>query len=158
MSTPALLFVVLLVVVYKSLIYILFSIILYILIFVLLFLYYFVVLFLVYYSSVLLGLKDFLVYYSSISWIVVFWIVMKYIVLVYYSSVIVRIICLVLFFSLEHSSTYIILVYFLYIYIERGIYHHCLGKDPEILQKRDQRESYKESLSFIWKSAKTPEL
>ena len=34
---------------------------------------------------------------------------MKYIVLVYYSSVIVRIF-LVLFFSLEHSSTYIILV------------------------------------------------
>ena len=42
---------------------------------------------------------------------------MKYIVLVYYSSVIVRII-FILFFSLEHSSTYIILAYFLsYIYI-----------------------------------------
>ena len=47
---------------------------------------------------------------------------MKYIVLVYYSSVIVHIIFLVLIFSLEHSSTYIILVYFLsyiYIYIYR---------------------------------------
>ena len=43
-------------------------------------------------------------------------------------------------------------------YLRGGIYHHCLGKDLEIPQKRDLRESYKESLSFIWKSAKTPEL
>jgi len=34
-------------------------------------------------------------------------------------------------------------------YFEReGIYHHCLGKDLEIPQKRDLRESYEESLSF----------
>ena len=38
--------------------------------------------------------------------------------------------------------------------LREGIYHHYLGKDPEIPQKRDLRESYKESLSFIWKSAK----
>jgi len=42
--------------------------------------------------------------------------------------------------------------------LREGIYHYFLGKDPEILQKRDLRESYKESLNFIWKSAKTPEL
>jgi len=42
--------------------------------------------------------------------------------------------------------------------LREDIYHHCLGKDPEIPQKRDLRESYKESLSFISKSAKTPEL
>jgi len=42
--------------------------------------------------------------------------------------------------------------------LREGIYHHYLGKDPEIPQKRDLRESYKESLSFILKSAKTPEL
>jgi len=42
--------------------------------------------------------------------------------------------------------------------LRKGMYHHCLGKDPEIPQKRDLRESYKESLSFISKSAKTPEL
>jgi len=35
-------------------------------------------------------------------------------------------------------------------YFEReGMYHHCLGKDLEIPQKRDLRESNKESLSFI---------
>ena len=34
------------------------------------------------------------------------------------------------------------------------IYHHCLGKDPEIPQKRELRESYKESLSFILKICK----
>jgi len=33
--------------------------------------------------------------------------------------------------------------------LREGIYHHCLGKDPKIQQKRDLRESYKESLSFI---------
>jgi len=33
--------------------------------------------------------------------------------------------------------------------LREGIYHYCLGKDPEIPQKRDLRESYKESLSFI---------
>jgi len=42
--------------------------------------------------------------------------------------------------------------------LREGIYHHCLGKDPEIPQKRDLRESYKESLSFILKFTKTPEL
>ena len=42
--------------------------------------------------------------------------------------------------------------------LRQGIYHHCLGKDPEIPQKRDMRESYNESLSFIWKSSKAPEL
>jgi len=42
--------------------------------------------------------------------------------------------------------------------LREGIYHHFLGKDLEIPQKRDLRESYKESLSFISKSAKTPEL
>jgi len=35
--------------------------------------------------------------------------------------------------------------------LREGIYHHCLGKDPEIPQKRELRESYKESLSFILK-------
>ena len=34
-------------------------------------------------------------------------------------------------------------------YLREGVYHHSLGKDPEIPQKRDLRESYKESLSFI---------
>jgi hypothetical protein len=33
--------------------------------------------------------------------------------------------------------------------LREGIYHHCLGKDPKIPQKRDLRESYKEFLSFI---------
>jgi len=33
--------------------------------------------------------------------------------------------------------------------LREGIYHHSLGKDPEIPQKRYMRESYKESLSFI---------
>jgi len=33
--------------------------------------------------------------------------------------------------------------------LREGIYHHCLGKDPKIPQKRDLRESHKESLSFI---------
>ena len=36
--------------------------------------------------------------------------------------------------------------------LREGIYHHCLGRDPEIPQKRVLRESYKESLSFILKS------
>jgi len=35
-----------------------------------------------------------------------------------------------------------------------GIYHYCLGKDPEIPQKRDLRESYKESLMFYLKICK----
>ena len=30
-----------------------------------------------------------------------------------------------------------------------GIYHHCLGKDPEIPQKKDLRESYKESKFYL---------
>jgi len=34
-------------------------------------------------------------------------------------------------------------------FLREGIYHHYLGKDPEIPEKRDLRESYKESLSFI---------
>jgi len=42
--------------------------------------------------------------------------------------------------------------------LREGIYKYCLGKDPEIPQKRDLRESYKESLSFILKSTKTPQL
>jgi len=42
--------------------------------------------------------------------------------------------------------------------LREGIYHYCLGKDPEIPQKKELRESYKESLSFIRKSTKTPEL
>jgi len=42
--------------------------------------------------------------------------------------------------------------------LREGIDHHYLGKDPEIPQKRDLRESYKESLSFILKTTKTPEL
>ena len=33
--------------------------------------------------------------------------------------------------------------------LREDIYHYYLGKDPEIPQKRDLRESYKESLSFI---------
>ena len=33
--------------------------------------------------------------------------------------------------------------------VREGIYHYCLGKDPEIPQKIDLREPYKESLSFI---------
>jgi len=33
--------------------------------------------------------------------------------------------------------------------LREGIYHHCLDEDPEIPQKRDLRESYKESLSLI---------
>jgi len=32
-----------------------------------------------------------------------------------------------------------------------GIYHHCLGKDPEIPQKRDLRESYKGISEFYLK-------
>jgi len=39
-------------------------------------------------------------------------------------------------------------------YFERRQHHHCLGKDKEIQQKRDLRESYKESLSFILKIRK----
>jgi len=39
--------------------------------------------------------------------------------------------------------------------LREGIYHHCLGKDPEIPQKRDLRESNKESLSFDLKICKT---
>jgi len=35
--------------------------------------------------------------------------------------------------------------------LREGIYHYCHGKDPEIPQKRDLRESYKEFLSFILK-------
>jgi len=38
--------------------------------------------------------------------------------------------------------------------LREGIYHYCLGKDPEIPEKRDLRESYKESLSFILKICK----
>jgi len=34
-------------------------------------------------------------------------------------------------------------------YLREGIYHHCLGKDPKVPQKRDLRELYKEFLSFI---------
>jgi len=33
--------------------------------------------------------------------------------------------------------------------LREGIYYYCLGKDPQIPEKRDLRESYKESLSFI---------
>jgi len=33
--------------------------------------------------------------------------------------------------------------------LREGIYHYYLGKDLEIPQKRDLRESYKESMSFI---------
>jgi len=38
--------------------------------------------------------------------------------------------------------------------LREGIYHHCLGKNPKIPQKRELRESYKESLSFILKICK----
>ena len=35
--------------------------------------------------------------------------------------------------------------------LREGKYHYCLGIDPEIPQKSEMRESYKESLSFILK-------
>ena len=38
--------------------------------------------------------------------------------------------------------------------LREGMYHHCIGKDQEIPQKRELRESYKESLSFILKICK----
>ena len=38
--------------------------------------------------------------------------------------------------------------------LRENIYHHCLGKDTEIPQKRELRESYKEYLSFILKICK----
>jgi len=38
--------------------------------------------------------------------------------------------------------------------LREGIYHQCLGDDLEIPQKRELRESYKESLSFILKICK----
>jgi len=34
-------------------------------------------------------------------------------------------------------------------HLERRHIPYCLGKNPEIPQKRDMRKSYKESLSFI---------
>ena len=38
--------------------------------------------------------------------------------------------------------------------LREDIYHHCLGKDPEILQKRDLRESYKGISEFYLKMCK----
>jgi hypothetical protein len=38
--------------------------------------------------------------------------------------------------------------------LREGIYHHCLGKDPEIPQKRDMRESYKGISEFYLKICK----
>jgi len=36
--------------------------------------------------------------------------------------------------------------------LREGIHYYCLGKDPEIPQKIELRESYKESLRFILKN------
>jgi len=38
--------------------------------------------------------------------------------------------------------------------LREGIYHHCLGEDPEIPQRRDLRESYKGISEFYLKICK----
>ena len=39
-------------------------------------------------------------------------------------------------------------------FLREGIYHHCLGKDPEIPQKRDMRDSHKGISEFYLKICK----